>query len=284
MILQTFYVDLDLTSTNIHKRPVLKKTAVDNDIDGEEAAEAPGSPTDEPSQQLPPENTNGPPHSPAGEVQILALPSQNPVVLYQNQAYYCTWSDMIGTAVYFSGPEERFDNPLHQSGGYQIVNTSRIKLIGQKVRASRNKGWKRKRPIQDNTDKVEGDEAPKGRESQYQSLGDFRTTNPHTNSELRKQATFLERMMDVKQARGESDNVRTTWTKRTGNTRPTRPKAAPGGHQTTARDQEIEELNRRVVRGDGDALSRLQDIYSNLDEFPSTPREVEAVESSSNDT
>jgi hypothetical protein len=70
--------------------------------------------------------------------------------------------------------------------------------------------------------------------------------------------------MDAKRAKGQTDNVRTVY----------KPSKAPrgetgsgptvGGEQ--ALSQEIEDLNRKVVRGDADALRRLQIIYSEPDE------------------
>ena len=85
-----------------------------------------------------------------------------------------------------------------------------------------------------------------------------------TNRELKKQAKFLENLMDAKRAKGQTDNVRTVY-------KPSRvPRGGTGGGSIVRGEQassrEIEELNRRVVRGDADALRRLQIIYSEPDE------------------
>ncbi len=90
------------------------------------------------------------------------------------------------------------------------------------------------------------------------------------NADIKRQAAFLEKLMDVKRAKGESDNVRTVFSQRkstkiiqprdieTGGTRPR--------EEFPSVSAEIEELNRRVVRGDATALMRLQDIYSTMEE------------------
>ena len=69
--------------------------------------------------------------------------------------------------------------------------------------------------------------------------------------------------MDVKKARGESDTVRTFVDRHT--------IAAESKKKSEAMEvqREIEELNRRVIHGDNEALVRLQVIYSHMEEVES---------------
>lgn len=215
------------------------------------------------------------PMSVADDIQILNLHGQNPVVSYQNQIYHCTWSDMVGTAMFFSkaelGTEEE---ALMSTPDFRLLDTSRIKLIGQKATLTGKPGKKRRLQAEDESSNathsnfIYDEEAPviDGR-----SLGDIRTSNPRTNAGIKRQAAFLEKLMNVKRAKGESDNVRTVFSQKKGNTKiiQTREMEAGGSRQRQkfpSIAREIEELNRRVVRGDVPALLRLQDIYSSMED------------------
>jgi hypothetical protein len=162
---------------------------------------------------------------PGSEIQILELQSYNPVISYQNEIYSCTWSDMIGTNMFFSEhDEERQADPLSATEDYDLLGTSRIKLIGRKAKLTNKPG--RVGGYRDMANDLEDEEKDfrpgKG-------FGSLRSSNPVVNRERKKQAKFLENLMETS-------------------------------------SQEIEELNRRVVRGDADALRRLQMIYSEPDE------------------
>jgi TFIIIC subunit triple barrel domain len=197
---------------------------------------------------------------PNSEIQVLELESYNPVVLFQNEVYSCKWSDMIGTNLFFSEhDEEREMEPLRSTEEYDLLGTSRIKLIGRKAKLTSKPGGKG--GYENVVSEPEGDEtdARPGK-----GFGSLRSSNPVVNRERRKQAKFLESLMDAKRAKGQTDNVRTVYnTSRV-------PRGEIGGtfmlQGRQVSSQEIEELNRRVVRGDAAALRRLQKIYSEPDE------------------
>ena len=197
---------------------------------------------------------------PASEIQVLELHSHNPVITCQNEIYSCTWSDMIGTNMFFSEHDEEMEvEPLRSTEDYDLLGTSRIKLIGRKATLSNKPG--RKGAYRNMGDDIqdEGVDVSSGK-----GLGTLRSSNPTINKEVRRQAKFLEKLMDAKRAKGQTDNVRTYY-------KPVKERGG-GGASTVRRPamrrsaKEIEELNRRVVRGDGDALRRLQIIYSEPDE------------------
>ena len=261
--------DEPVTSTPEETRPLSESpagavTQVENDrLDVNEAAQ------DDPDDaQAVATNASQP-----NDLQILDLHCQNPVISYQNQIYYCTWSDLVGTAMFFSkteGGEE--DGDLLSTDGFHLVNISRIKLIGQKTKLSAKPSKKRQRQAEEDSPDstlagVDHDEAESVENGK--SLGEIRTANPKTNVDIKRQAAFLESLMDVKRAKGESDNVRTVFTQRKASTQIIQPRGV--GPKRSHRNQEypsitveIEELNRKVVRGDATALLRLQDIYSSM--------------------
>ena len=196
---------------------------------------------------------------PGSEIQILELESYNPVVSYQNEVYSCTWSDVIGTNMFFTEhDEETTADPLHATEDYDLLGISRIKLIGRKAKLTNKPGTSE--GYRNTADNVEEERDPRP----GKGFGSLRSSNPVVNRERKKQAKFLENLMDAKRAKGQIDNVRTVYN-------PSRvPRGELGATLTMqggqASSREIEELNRRVVRGDAAALRRLQMIYSEQDE------------------
>lgn len=213
--------------------------------------------------------------SQAGDIQILDLSGQNPIISYQNQVYYCTWSDMVGTAMFFSKHEAKLEEEaLLSTDNFHLINTSRIKLIGQKAKAVEKPGKKRRRQLDHDLSNAifMDDEYDNGISLlDGKSLGEIRTSNPSVNADIKRQAAFLEKLMNVKRAKGESDNVRTVFTQRKAAPKVARPQGtsdspAPQRKDFPSLEKEIQELNRLVVRGDASALKRLQDIYSSMED------------------
>ena len=209
-------------------------------------------------------------------IQILDLHGQHPIISYHGQIYRCTWSDLIGTAMFFSKAEPSMNQDvLMSTDDFHLINTSRIKLIGQKAKLTGKTGRKRRREIDDELQEdVEGDvvqdeDTSPGR---GKSLGNICTFNPKTNADIKRQAAFLEKLMDIKRAKGESDYVRTVFTqsKQTKIIQPRDDKMRESRQRqdfpSMEMEKEIEELNRKVVRGDATALMRLQDIYSGIED------------------
>jgi TFIIIC subunit triple barrel domain len=198
--------------------------------------------------------------APGTEIQVLELGSHNPVISYQNEIYSCTWSDMIGTNMFFSEHDEEMEaDPLRSAEDYDLLGISRVKLIGRKAKLADKPGRKETCRNAGNDLHDEEMDVTSGR-----GFGTIRASNPVINREVKKQAKFLENLMDAKRAKGQTDNVRTVY-------KPSRAPHEGAGNGPTVRgeqalSQEIEELNRRVVRGDADALRRLQIIYSEPDE------------------
>lgn len=171
------------------------------------------------------------------QVQMLDIDTANPVVAYQGQIYSCNWLDLLGTTMFFSKPQQTTIEPQVSHNDLDLLGTSRIKLVGTAAKVTPN----------------QQSASGKQPERPGQSLGTIRSSNAKTNADLRKQANFLDQLMTVKKNRGEVDNVRVAMNEKIS--------AVVGGGNnvpTPAQRMEIDELNRRVVKGDANALRKLE--------------------------
>ena len=312
--LQTFYVDLDLSSLNgvirpkhhprKHLRParpssktatptkhsptpqVDPPTPVPDIMNAEDDPSTPAVREADSPYSTPAAVADSPSLKPSDrrEIQILELHSHNPVISYENEVYSCSWSDMIGTNMFFSKHQDDSNiAPLRSTEDYDLLGTSRIKLIGRKATAlnkTRARGSRRALVAGENLSEFLQDAEPEKVDGS--SLGSLHFSNPSRNRDLKRQAAFLENLMNVKRAKGQTDNVRTVFNPRAaslqqkskghngtpGDHRPdsgekeTEELNTVGGPQPESNEKEIEELNRKVVKGDADALKRLQKIYA----------------------
>ena len=201
----------------------------------------------------------------ASALQILDFSSQNPIIAFENQLYSCSWSDMIGTNLFFTQNEDPVSlEGINADARYEVLGTSRIKLVGSKAKVTQKPPIrKRGRPPRDEEKRYREIHL---QETTGKSLGDLHYSNAKVNMDVKKQAKFLEKLMDVKLARGDRDNVRTVVTKNITAARK-RPRVESEGDTVKheALDKKIEQLNRRVLRGDTEALTKLQRIYSALE-------------------
>lgn len=198
-------------------------------------------------------------------VQILDLNTTNPIVSYMDQVYSCTWADMVGTNMFFTHPgASDVTETLQSTDDYDLIGTSRIKLVGDRANmAKKNQPKKRARVDDDDADEhsAGAEDAPLGR-----SLGGLRRSNPTINAQIKKQASFLNKLMEIKRQRGETDLVRTLVDEKIA--------SADTARLHAARHDEIDELNRKVLKGDADALARLQEIYAQPDDKDTEPDEI----------
>jgi TFIIIC subunit triple barrel domain len=301
MLSKTFLVDLDLSSlNNVIKsrtpgfRRNLQKPLVRNEgagrkqrsgeqddhtqLEGRKNEEIETLPSSTPER-----NTPVTQRSVVGsDIQILGFHTHNPMISYQDQIYSCTWSDMVGTNLFFSTHERRpIFEPQASTDKYDLLGTSRIKLIGHKVKVTQKPGTKKRgRPTNDTGREWEASINEDQILAPGKSLGNLRYNNAKVNADIKRQARFLEKFMDVKRAKGETDNVRTVVTRQSviANNK-ARMENQNGQMGRAALHDEVERLNRRVVKGDTEALVRLQEIYSLLEEdgddgLPESPNSV----------
>ena len=218
-------------------------------------------------------------------LQILEFASANPIVSFEDQVYSCTWHDVIGTNLFFSEPEGSLpENENSVKGEFDYLGSTRIKLVGHRARVTqRAPPKKRGRPGNDDAEEVEQVDGP-GSDGEIamsgKSLGDLHFSSATTNIEMRRQARFLEKFMNVKRARGEKDNVRTIVNgKMIAAMKRSQDRGRHDQFDQEAVNEEVARLNRRIIRGDGTAVARLQEIYSlnqvNLEQLPKLPTGLE---------
>lgn len=274
---------------NVPKRVTARRSLPQGDQDGEaaqgrEQVDDWDEPTPEPSATPDQNGRNdgGDDESDAEvsgreNVQILDFHTHNPIVSYQGHLYSCTWTDMIGTNMFFTRHRQPASlSPWRSTKDCNLLGTSRIKLVGRRAKTIRKPQSKKRSREEDNDDHVdEVNEQPQAlgenageisRSPEGRSLGGFVRSNPKTNIEIKKQARFLEQLMDVKEKLGETDNVRTVVNHHM---------AAVDARLHATREPEfltkVAELNRKVVKGDAEALAQLQDMYSQRQDASNEP-------------
>lgn len=113
-------------------------------------------------------------------VQILDFHSHNPIISYQNEAYSCTWSDMVGTNMFFTPTPSQLSEP---DESVELLGTSRIRLIGHRAKVAVKADAK-------------GEAARKGRPD---NLSDPK--GAINNPAFKRQADFLASLKDAKKAK-----------------------------------------------------------------------------------
>ncbi|OJD27828.1 hypothetical protein ACJ73_00778 [Blastomyces percursus] len=252
---QTFYLNLDLTTCNGPIRaPRKRSTSIPTEpittLDSPHAAAQNGG---DGKQQ-----DNGPAdsdpdtrdrHQDQDQVQIMGLHSKNPIISYRNHIFSCSWVDLVGTEMTFSMPEERSTLPrLRQHPDYDLISANRVKVIGQKANLI---------PSSSEIPKTGYINAPTPGNVATAGTTGTGTAAPRTPSTA--QAFFLERLMNAKRAKGESDVVRTTFSQKRNQNFEAKLR---GWARTGEQIAQLELLNRRVLQGDVNALRELEDIYA----------------------
>ncbi|KAK2740245.1 hypothetical protein FQN55_008971 [Onygenales sp. PD_40] len=252
---KTFYLNLDLTTCNGPIRAPRKRTASSSNTPF--AASTP-----DPHQPIPFE----PPHSPENpaeeqlasvesdldhdQIQIMDLHSENPIISYRNQLFSCSWADLVGTELTFTAPEERSTLPrLRHDQAFDLISANRAKILGQKANLIFSSDTRPPSSIITRSDDPAGLPAAALSDPAHHSR-----PAPLTN-----QGRFLERLMNAKHAKGETDVVRTAFSQKRNQNFESR---LQGWARTGERMAELEQLNRRVLQGDTDALAALEDIYA----------------------
>lgn len=266
---QTFFVDIDLSPFNPDTKPDISavprpltpaKRSIDGStvqpLDSDESSPSAATPLQEleNTPSLAAASRQNPYLTSSSRVQILDLNSANPIISYQGKVFSCTWNDTVGTTMFFTHPGE--SNPvdnLRSTNDYDLIALSRIKLAGQGAKVTV------KRPSR---------EVAQNRHTGNEQASDNSVASEPLDSgshNKAKQASFLQKLMEAKQRLGETDVTRTYIDA----------KIASADLATIHRSHrdEIQALNDKIVRGDMDALARLQEIYSQSDEKGSNLQE-----------
>lgn len=181
------------------------------------------------------------------------LHSRNPIISYQNQIFSCSWADMIGTELLFTRPElepEQSDSTyLRSDKDYVLIAANSVKILGRKANLISSSGGGKA---------IEGADGPVENPEQQGMISPRKTTN---------QARFLRRLMNAKQAKGETDMVRTVYSIKRGQNFEDRLR---GWARTEERMAEIQRLNQGALQGDMNALMALEDIYAQIENASSS--------------
>lgn len=217
--------------------------------------------TPDPSQSNPtPQITGNSPEALAEEddevsgdtrIQILDLHTQNPIISYRNHIYNCHWASTIGTDLLITALNPESDLPkLKEGDDYDILAACLIKIIGQSAQLV---------PRQD------------ARVSRYAASEEIATeevdpsdvkipVGPAASKARQNQARFLERLIKVKQAKGEPDSVTVHSQKRM-----TNPAWRALQKQRRAEaDAEREELRKLAAEGEESARKTLEEMETRL--------------------
>lgn len=166
---------------------------------------------------------------------------------YQNQIFSCSWADQIGTELFFAHPETEpdpsVDAPapaLRHGRDFDLIAANSVKLLGSKAALIPSAGV-----------------AP----AQEQTADSLEPGLPGTRAPLTNQSRFLERLMGVKQARGETDQVRTVYGVRREQNAAWR---LDGWARTEEQLEEVRRLNEAARLGDEAAMVALEEICARI--------------------
>ncbi|OXV07222.1 hypothetical protein Egran_05018 [Elaphomyces granulatus] len=254
---ETFYVNLDLTSHNGPIRPPRRRLDSVSKSTSSPGVRSSALPTFEA------EDNSEDPNDDASEdrIQILELHSRNPIISYENLIFSCYWADMIGTELLFSLPEAQsghaLDIPCLKHGkDFDLIAANSVKVLGRKAKLissskSRGDGLP---AVSLSTAMLASTSAPGPQQLQG--------TTPVRGSQKNNQARFLERLANAKQAKGETDAVRTIFSQKRSQNLEDRLR---GWARTEQRVAEIRRLSQKALDGDMDALVALEDIYAEFE-------------------
>ncbi|KKZ68023.1 hypothetical protein EMCG_06233 [[Emmonsia] crescens] len=265
---ETFYLNLDLTTCNgpiraSRKRAASTPTTPTASLDSPHAA--PLNASDD--QQQANTNVDSDPDTQdqdqdqvQDQVQIMDLHSENPIISYRNQIFSCSWVDLVGTEMTFSMPEERSTLPrLRQHQDYDLISANRVKLLGQKANLIPSSSEMPNADPNDSHPAAAATPTPGYSDVAAAITTTATTTTTTPRLPATNQALFLERLMNAKRAKGESDVVRTTFSQKRNQNFEAKLR---GWARTGEQMAELELLNRRVLQGDAHALRELEDIYA----------------------
>jgi len=146
---------------------------------------------------------------PEGRVQILDFHTANPIISYQNQMYSCEWTSTLGTDVLLTTPDPEFQHPsLRETPGVSVLAATSIKLSARPVRIASRPGTNAEEtgsqvqtPVPESSSQASSTPAPDQPAKVSIPMGKLPTRA------RQNQANFLERLIAIKTAKGETDKV-----------------------------------------------------------------------------
>jgi hypothetical protein len=186
-------------------------------------------------------------------IQILDLHSENPIITYKTHTFSCKWAENIGTELLFTSHDPGRPLPVLRSlaDDVELIAASSARIVSRPIRII---------PKAPDLGDPDADFAEKGRRNRGFLEENPRGITIHVGdgaSKSRKgQARFLERLMEIKQKKGEKDAVTIVAQRR----------LYPAGWRAILRERRAEErgqLQLVINNGGSDALEavkRLKEI------------------------
>ena len=133
----------------------------------------------------------------ASKVQILGLHDKNPMVLYKGTIYSCRWASNIGTELLFTEHDPNSALPVlrHLPGNVDLLAASSSRIISSTVHVD---------------PKHQSTEEPQRKRRKVASGKDPALMIPvgvQASDKRKNQAKFLQRLMEIKEDKGEEDEV-----------------------------------------------------------------------------
>ncbi|MCJ1383706.1 hypothetical protein MMC17_006820 [Xylographa soralifera] len=224
---ESFFVVLDLPSAPSTKKRKRAEESTDNPSTPNNAStQTPDRDTSLQDPLTPKADLTASPE-PENRIQILDLHTREPVISYKNQVYTCQWTSTIGTDILLTPPDSApLFPPLYEAPGFNVLATTNIKLVGEPVQLiPRSKG------VRPTTAQADSSHIPATTDSAIafrssdvthaavvtQSISQPLRALPATPRRLapsagmstvrQSQGRFLERLVALKAARGEQDEV-----------------------------------------------------------------------------
>jgi hypothetical protein len=125
-------------------------------------------------------------------VQILDLHTSNPIVSYNGQVFFCQWAQNIGTELLFTPHDKSSNLPILRNlpGNVDLLAASSARIISEPVHVKPKAPARKPLP------------AARPRESASQI-----SLPKNASVQKRSQASFLEKLIGIKEAKGEEDLV-----------------------------------------------------------------------------
>jgi hypothetical protein len=138
----------------------------------------------------------------SSSLQILDLNTENPIISHRGAFYSCTWHDLLGTDMFFTPPHqpalEASHAPLRTTNNYNLLGTSRVKLVGRRAKVSTKRTAASISNTANKKARLDGINSEAGRDGEN---GDEADVEDPKIVAVRAQTDFLERLRVVQETR-----------------------------------------------------------------------------------
>ncbi len=199
-------------------------------------------------------------------IQIIDLHTENPIVTYKAHTFSCSWAENIGTELLFAfhDPERPLPALRSLADDVELLAASSARLVSKAVKLVP------KSPVRG---EPEPDYAEHGGRSpavlNQRTSGITIPVGSGASNSRKEQAKFLERMIEIKQQKGEKDAVTVVAQRR----------LYPAGWRTVLKDKKAEERAelRSVIRRGGSGVQEATNKLKEMDEEEKVAEEEEML-------